>query len=139
MKTYLLDTDTCIDILRSRSDVLAKAHNAVPAEVYIATITVGELMYGAYKMYRRYGTERHLHDVRAFLDSTELVALDNIAADKYGELKCDLALVGNLIEDNDLQIGCIAITQNYILVTNNIEHFRRLQQYGLQFESWRVS
>jgi tRNA(fMet)-specific endonuclease VapC len=135
----LLDTDTCINILRSRPNVLAKADNLVPAKVYIAAITVGELMYGAYNMYKRYGTKRHLCDVRAFLASTELVALDDVAADKYGELKCSLALAGNLIEDNDLQIGCIAITQNYILVTSNIEQFERLKQDGLQFESWRTS
>ena len=139
MKTYLLDTDTCIDILRGYPNVLTKAHSATPAKVYIATITVGELMYGAYKMSRRYGTERHLCDTRAFLTSIELIGLDDVAADKYGELKCDLALAGNLIEDNDLQIGCIAITQNSILVTSNIGHFNRLKQYGLQFESWRIS
>lgn len=139
MKAYLLDTDACIDILKGRSDVLAKAHSTVPAKVYVSTITIGELMYGAYKMYRRYGTERHLCDTRAFLTSIELIGLDDVAADKYGELKCDLALAGNLIEDNDLQIGCIAITQNYILVTSNIGHFNRLKQYGLQFESWRIS
>ena len=41
---------------------------------------------------------------------------------------------GKLIEDSDIFIGASAITNHAVLVTNNEEHFRRID--GLKIENW---
>ena len=39
-----------------------------------------------------------------------------------------------MIEDFDLLIGCTAVANNMIMVTDNIKHFSRI--YGIQLENW---
>ena len=41
---------------------------------------------------------------------------------------------GRMIEDFDLLIGCTAVANNMIMVTDNIKHFSRI--YGIQLENW---
>ena len=41
---------------------------------------------------------------------------------------------GEKIEDFDLLIAATALSLNYVLVTNNTKHYKRLE--GLQLENW---
>ena len=56
------------------------------------------------------------------------------AIDEYGKQKDMLAKSGRMIEDFDLLIGCTAVANNMIMVTDNIKHFSRI--YGIQLENW---
>ena len=44
--------------------------------------------------------------------------------------------IGNRLRelDSDLLIGCTAVANNMIMVTDNIKHFSRI--YGIQLENW---
>ena len=55
-----------------------------------------------------------------------------IAAEQYARLK----QAGNMIEDDDILIGSLAIGNDAVLVTNNTKHLSRLQ--GIQLEDWTV-
>ena len=39
-----------------------------------------------------------------------------------------------LIQDADILIGAIALVEDLVLITNNTEHFKRIQ--GLKLENW---
>jgi tRNA(fMet)-specific endonuclease VapC len=53
----------------------------------------------------------------------------------YGKIKAELELKGQTLDDADLLIASIALLNNSTLITNNIEHFKRIS--GLKIENWR--
>ena len=57
---------------------------------------------------------------------------DEPAAKKAREVRAKLATLGTPIGPYDLQIAAIAIVNNLILVTHNIQEFSRVE--GLRFE-----
>jgi tRNA(fMet)-specific endonuclease VapC len=56
------------------------------------------------------------------------------AADLFGKIKTDLRRSGQMIEDFDILIASITLTYGGILVTNNVNHFKKIG--GLNYESW---
>ena len=56
------------------------------------------------------------------------------AAGHYGEVKASLRKKGQLISDNDLWIAAHALAEGLILVTNNVQEFKRVK--GLKIENW---
>ncbi len=60
--------------------------------------------------------------------------LDNSAVKKFGELKAELCRLGQPITEFDLLIASVALTENYILVTNNTRHYSRIPD--LQLDNW---
>jgi tRNA(fMet)-specific endonuclease VapC len=53
------------------------------------------------------------------------------AADIYAALK----KLGELISDGDILVAAIAITNNLVLITNNSNHFSRIN--GLIIDNWK--
>jgi tRNA(fMet)-specific endonuclease VapC len=54
------------------------------------------------------------------------------AADLYALLHQE----GQLISDADILIAATALRHNLVMVTENVDHFRRIP--GLRIESWRT-
>jgi tRNA(fMet)-specific endonuclease VapC len=54
----------------------------------------------------------------------------------FTDLKAALDRKGERIEDFDLLIAATALNLNYVLVTNNTKHYKRIE--GLQLENWLV-
>ena len=52
------------------------------------------------------------------------------------ELYAVLYQAGQLISDADILIAATALKHNLVMVTENVNHFRRIP--GLSIESWRV-
>ena len=132
---YLLDTDILSNLLkRTPSTVLiAKLASVGPEEQFTSSITLGELMYGAYRLGARSGIllER--------LESTlppnlPILPFDATAARIYGEVRADLERMGTPIGDADLRIGAIALSRGLTVVTGNVRHFQRIA--GLPVENW---
>jgi len=60
---------------------------------------------------------------------------DNAAsAEAFGRFKSKLRSEGKIIEDFDILIASIAFVNNCILVTNNPNHFERIDE--LKIENW---
>jgi len=57
---------------------------------------------------------------------------DNKALIKASEIYASLKKKGKLIDERDLMIGAICISNNLPLATLNKKHFNRLKQYGLK-------
>jgi tRNA(fMet)-specific endonuclease VapC len=56
------------------------------------------------------------------------------AIPNYGKEKARLQNMGKMISDFDLLIGCTAIENNLIMVTENINEFERIEK--IKIENW---
>ena len=128
---YLLDTDTCVYALRGRASVREHLITAGPSEVAISIVTLAELRYGAACSARPDDNHRAIDD---FAQGISLLGIDPAITRVYGDFKASLRATGELLEDFDLLIGATASSLKLTLVTNNLDHFRRIT--GLRLETW---
>ena len=129
---YMLDTNICIYIIKRKPDKLLSKLKAVVKEgVSISTITLAELEHGvALSTY----PEKNADALIQFLSVVELLSFDARAASQYGLIRADLQRKGMLIGQMDLLIAAHAKANGYILVTNNVREFTRVD--NLVIEDW---
>ncbi|MTJ54900.1 type II toxin-antitoxin system VapC family toxin [Anabaena sp. UHCC 0253] len=128
---YLLDTDTCIYWIKNINSVRDKIQQIGWEQICICNITGAELYFGAYNSQK---VAENLTRAEKFIQDIEVINLDNNAVKKFGELKAELRKTGQPVADFDLLIASVAITRNYILVTNNTRHYSRISE--LKLENW---
>ena len=126
---YLLDTNTCISLLKNVNGIRAKIIAVGMDECCVSEITIAELYYGAAKS----GRTQHYDDVRFIQDHFEILPIQP-ALDLFGRNKYALEAKGMRIDDFDLLIASTAIFNNLTVVTHNTKHFNRIQ--NLQVEDW---
>ena len=125
---YLLDTCTCIALIKGQSNVVEHIRQVGVDDCKISDITLAELYFGAYKS----GKEEHFNDVIEIMNLFEQYNID--ALRKYGEIRWHLESKGMKIGDMDMFIAATALEENLIIVTGNVEHFSRIP--GLKIENW---
>ena len=134
--SYLLDTNAFVDHLRygPKSKITAKLLVTPPRSVYLCTIVLAELIFGAV----RSGPEREAAN-RAKIEAMRLsfptITFDGAAAEEYGKLRARLADEGLPISPNDMLIAAIALANRMTLVTHNTAEFGRVA--GLDLEDWQ--
>jgi tRNA(fMet)-specific endonuclease VapC len=130
---YLLDTSPCIEILRDRnSKAKQRLEQHDPSEIYLCSIVIAELLYGARKSVQ---VAKNLALVKEFCAPFVSLPFDERCADQYATIRADLERIGKRIGANDLFIAAIAKTYDLILVTHNTDEFSRIG--ALQLEDWR--
>ena len=132
---YLLDTDILSNLLRRApsTTLIAKLASVLPEHQFTSSITLGELIYGAYKL--RPGSELLLERLQGrLLPNLPVLPFDEAAARRYGEVRAELERQGTPLGDADLRIGAIALARGFTVVTGNVRHFRRISQ--LPVENW---
>jgi tRNA(fMet)-specific endonuclease VapC len=132
---YLLDTNTCVQYLRHQAatPVAAKLANAVPGDVVLCSVVVGELLFG---VLRSRDVAKNLTDVRTFTAGFRSLSFDDGAAEHYAFVRADLAAKGTPIGPNDLMIAAIALANRLTLVTHNTVEFSRVP--ALPLEDWQT-
>ena len=126
----LLDTDTCVAILRGNQAVVERRAETLD-EVETTWLTASELFYGAAKS----SAPGHNHAmVTSFLATLPVLGLDGAVAQVFGTSWVFLERQGQRLEDADLIIGAIAVSQNATVVTRNRRHYERIP--GLAVENW---
>ena len=128
----MLDTDTCVFILRRSSAAILRKIQAVPVQQQVVSVvTYAELLYGLQLALKKKsnqvaveGLARHL----AILDWPQE------AAKHYAEIRADLKKKGSMIGANDLLIAAHARSLGAVVVTNNTKDFVRIK--GLRIENW---
>lgn len=126
----LLDTDTCVAILRGQRHVLERRERC-PDSVVTTWITAGELFYGAAKSIAP-GPNRALAE--SFLSTLPVFGLDATSTQIFGEAKALLEKRGRRLADADLQIAAISLTLGATIVTGNRRHYERIP--GVALENW---
>lgn len=128
-KKYLLDTNICIFFLQGKYGVKEKIQKAGRKNCYISEITIAELLYGAAYS----NSEKHRHDVEILLGSLTVVPIyDSLPT--YATTKAYLRREGQMIEEFDMLIGSSAVHHGYVMVTENVDHFKRIP--GIEIECW---
>jgi tRNA(fMet)-specific endonuclease VapC len=128
---WMLDTDTCIAVIKKHPQVLKKLRGKSVGQVGISSITLGELSFGAEKGSRSKEAHEALGD---FLIALEVASFDDAAAMTYGRVRASLAQKGQPIGPLDSLIGSHALEIDVVLVTHNTREFSRIE--GLRVEDW---
>lgn len=128
---WMLDTDTCIAIVKKHPAALKKLRGKSIGQVGISSITLGELAFGADKSTR----SNDAYDaLREFVLALETAAFDEDAAMQYGAVRAALARRGRPIGPLDTLIAAHALAVDAILVTHNLREFSQVER--LRVEDW---
>jgi len=128
---WMLDTDTCIAVIKKHPVALKKLRGKSIGQVGLSSITLGELAFGAEKSSR----PKDAHEaLREFLLALEIAAFDDQSAMTYGEVRASLARSRKPIGPLDTLIGSHARSLDVILVTHNTREFARIED--LRLEDW---
>ena len=131
MEKYLLDTDISVFFLRGKHNINHRLKEIIGYDnCFISEITLAELKYGAQLSEK---INENLLSVNEFANRIGILPIFN-SLDLYAKEKARLRRIGNLIDDFDLLIGCSAIKNGLILVTNNENHFERIE--NIRMENW---
>ena len=132
MNGYLLDTDIVVFFLRNKKNIAEHLALLSPNDIFVSEVTVAELEYGN-RCSGRYEENKLIVD--RFLSSVNVVPFSD-AIHLYAEERYRLRSIGQSIEDFDLLIGCTAVSNNLIMVTNNAKHYSRIKD--IRIENWVV-
>lgn len=125
---FLLDTNIVIALFAQ--DTSVQQHIAEAEAVFVPSIVLGELYYGARKSGR---VAANLARIDEFAASSAVLVCDTATAQQYGQIKNILRTKGRPIPENDIWIAAIAQQYELTLISRD-EHFREID--GLSVEVW---
>jgi len=107
--TYLLDTNAFVDHLRRgpKSKVTEKLLATPPGSVFLCSVVLAELIFGAVRSGRLHEAENR-SKIAALQAVFPTIPFDDAAAYEYGKLRAYLSISGSLIGPNDLMIAAVA-------------------------------
>lgn len=129
---YMLDTNTCIFVLKNRTTELKNKFKAIK-NISISAVAYAELCYGIENGDPKNREERY-NQLDIFTQRVLIDPWDEEAARHYGLIRAMLKRQGNIIGSNDLFIAAHARSINAVLVTNNTKEFSRIPD--LTLEDW---
>jgi predicted nucleic acid-binding protein len=132
MDKFILDTDICIYWLKGNSNIENNIISQGLENIYITVITECELFYGAFKSAKKDKNLAVIVDLKKKMRT--LHTREGITY-TYGKIKSELEAKGQPLDDADLMIASMAISNNATLVTNNTEHFKRIKE--LKLANWK--
>lgn len=129
---YLLDTNICIYAIKGTyACLMEKLLFIHPDHIFVSSVTVGELEYGAAKSH--WG-ERSRNIMRAFLASYTILPFDEKDAILLGRFRAELVALGTPIGAYDIMIAAQGFAKDFVVVTHNTREFQRI--HGLGLEDW---
>ena len=131
---YLLDTNMCAYYLKDKYNIKNRLEKVGRKNCAISELTIAEFKYGIEKSDKKYKA-KNKQLIETFIYSINVIPLIT-SFDIYAKEKVRLQKQGNIIDDFDLLIGCTAIAHDMILVTNNMNHFKRLN--NIRLENWAL-
>lgn len=128
---YLLDTNIISALIRAPQGQVAKrlgqrGYNRVCTSLIVAA----ELRFGA----RKRGSSVLTSKVNDLLASMPVLPVEAGVDDVYARIRLALEQAGTPIGPNDLLIAAHALDQDLVLITDNLNEFRRVPD--LQVENW---
>ena len=124
----LLDSSVIIDHFRGDPRIGEALEGA--AALYLPTIVLGELYYGAF---RSAFCSKQLDQIRRFLRAAVVIGTDSQTSEVYGRIRSDLASTGHQIPENDVWVAAIARQHGLPLATRD-RHFGRVA--GIEVRFW---
>ncbi len=128
---YLIDTNICIYAMKGLFPSLNQRLLEEQEKIFVSSVTVGELEYGAAKSHWGENTRRGF---QAFLANYTVIPFDEMDAIQLGRIRADLSFRGIPIGAYDAMIGAQGVARNLTVVTHNTREFCRI--YGLKIRDW---
>ena len=126
---YLIDTDWVIDYLDGDDEVVRRVKQLLSSGIGISVVSLAELFEGVAYSRNPVASESLL---RMFLDDLDVVPLDEDVCRLFGVERGRLRSTGTMIGDFDLLIGCTAKLHGLTVLTNNLRHFTRIPELGVE-------
>jgi len=117
--------------MKGNADVLKRFLANRESGVAISSITVAELYYGVFNSQH---AEKNNANLINFFIGLDILDFDSVAAIEYGRIRAVLRKKGTPIGHMDLMIAAHAKSRGFILVTDNVREFERVE--GMQIENW---
>jgi tRNA(fMet)-specific endonuclease VapC len=99
-------------------------------DLFISEITLAELKFGVENSEK---VDKNRKALEAFLTGVKILPIFH-SLDLYAKEKARLRKFGTPVDDFDLFIGVTSVIHGLIMVTNNTEHFKRIN--GIKLEDW---
>lgn len=129
---FLLDTNTCIYLIRERPpEVLRRFEEHAVGDIGVSSVTAAELHFGVQSSQR---PAQNLRALEQFLLPLAVVEFGHSAAAAYGRIRASLEGRGTPIGPLDTLIAAHALSLGLTLVTNNEREFTRVPD--LEVENW---
>ncbi len=131
---YLLDTNILSHLVRKRPPavLVERLREHAPEELFTSCICVMELRHGAMRRPDPTGLWPRIE--RDILQRVQILGLGTEEALIAGDVMAHLWTRGRMIDVEDVLIGATALAQGLSVVTNNLDHFRRIPR--LRVEDW---
>ena len=129
---YLLDTNICIYAMKNRYPFLTERLLTIyPDQIFVSSVTVGELEYGAAKS--RWGEQTRLR-MQMFVSAFTVLPFSQSDAVVFGRIRAGLAAMGTPIGPYDMMIAAQGVNRGLTVVTHNTAEFSRIS--SLLLEDW---
>ncbi len=125
---FLLDTNIVIALFAQEAAVLQPLSQA--AEVFLPSIVLGELYYGAEKSAR---AEANVQRVNELAARSAILVCDTDTAHSYGQIKNQLRAQGKPLPENDIWVAAFALQHDLALVSRDA-HFHEVA--GISVVAW---
>ena len=130
---YLLDTNICIFLIKNKFPLLTKKLlSSNSEELFLSSISIAEMEYGASKSQNREKNRQALLDFCT--DFENIIDFTTEDTEAYGLIRAYLEKEGKVIGPYDMQIAAQAMTRNLTVVTNNYDEFVRIP--WIKVEDW---
>ena len=126
---FLLDTNIIIALFANDKKVLQNL--TVAKNIYLPSIALGELYFGARKSQR---INENISRINDLAKQANILTPDLLTAQYYGIIKSELSTKGKPLPENDIWIAAIAKHHDLILVSKD-KHFENIE--GLPLEKWQ--
>ena len=131
---FLLDTNICIYAINGRHPMLSEKLLSIhPSEIFISSITVGEMEYGAAKSHWGERTKQIMH---AFLANYDILPFTDQDAALFGAFRAQLESAGITAGVLDVMIAAQGVSNNLTVVTHNTREFIRIP--GIKLDDWII-
>ncbi len=127
---FLLDTNIVVDFFKGDPAI---ANSLASSELFIPSIVVGELYFGAYASGIKHSREKRLKEIAYFVEQYPVVEVSEKTADYYGQIKSELKQLGKPIPENDVWIAALAKEYNLPIISRD-QHFTHVP--GLEVTAW---
>lgn len=133
MNKYLLDTNICVHFLRGKYNIIDKIREVGFDNCCISEITYAELLCGVKLALSRKQNYKP-QPLETFLANIDILPISDVI-ELFADEKVRLRLTGLPVGDDfDLLIGCTAVYYEMTLVTENIKHFKNIED--IDIENW---
>jgi len=129
---YLLDTNTCIQLMRGHNSVCQHLATTIPDDCAISMVTVFELFSGVEKCS---APEKETNRITRFFEPFHILPFDWDSALKAARVRADLEKTGKIIGPYDIQLAGHALALDLTFVTHNTREFSRVPD--LRLEDWQ--